>query len=88
MTCELFAWDSGTAVRIIEYDPVLMQYTYNGDVMTIPRISFDANGNIVLDWQNFMAFEWTESGMFVINYMLIFRFSISLTHPVIESIFT
>ena len=83
MTCKLFAWDAGTAVGEIEYDSILMQYTYNGDVMTIPKISFDGNGNIVLDWQNFMAFKWNESSMFVMNYMLIFRFSISLTHPVI-----
>ena len=76
VTCKFFAWDAGTAVGEIEYDPVLMQYTYNGNVMTIPKISFDGNGNIVLDWQNFMAFKWTESGMFVMNYMLIFRFFI------------
>ena len=74
MTCKLFAWDAGTAVREIEYDPVLMQYTYNGDVMTIPKISFDGNGNIVLDWQNFMAFKWTESGMFVMDYTLVSDF--------------
>ena len=74
VTCKLFAWDAGTAVGEIEYDPVLMQYTYNGDVMTIPKISFDGNGNIVLDWQNFMAFKWTESGMFVMDYTLVSDF--------------
>ena len=88
MTCKFFAWDAGTAVGEIEYDPVLMQYTYNGNVMTIPKISFDGNGNIVLDWQNFMAFKWTESGMFVMDYMLMFRFSIKLKNRLIESMLT